>query len=705
MKKSLYLAVALLGGLALMLALVLLVGQAVPVRADFDVLYVAPSANCNGASPCYDSIQAAVDAASAGDEIRIAAGTYIDMSMRPREDFLTTGLVTQVVYISKTLTMRGGYTTSNWIISDPETNPTILDAQGQGRVLYITGDISPTIESLSIANGDAMGLLGNRWSSLDTGGGVYGVTAIITLRGCSIYSNTAEYGGGLAVFDGHLALSDSTIVTNSASDLDGGGVVIDKSTGIVERNMVSQNIADRHGGGLFLGFSDDVVLNDNVIANNTAGLSSGGGGLYSWGGKASLSRNHVAHNSPGGLFLFGGQFGAEFKVTRNDIVSNTGSRPGVTVSGDAVAVLSGNRISNNASSSDDRGGGVHLWTGCVVTMVNNSIVDNVAGGNGCGLYVEGSTAFLLHNTMARNAGGDGSGLYVTNSYWGDYSSVALTNTILVSHSLGISVTGGNTVTINGILWHNTPITISRSTTASVTIQNQYRGNPTFVDPDIGDYHINATSAALDTGVDAGVTDDVDGDVRLAHPLNLPDLGADENTTLTVQRPVVMTTTFGAACARLVFTDAGGLQSITVTARPGQFPTSDTSDGVISRTVIITPSSSAAFSATLALRYDESELGSLNETHLQLYRWTESGWVSHASTTDTIHNTVTAAEVTGFSAWVIGVPNQIPTAVSLVALVGDQGGQSSVLALALTGVIVAMVVMWKLCHWWRRPLKV
>jgi hypothetical protein len=460
--KGLFVTLAL--GLSLTFALLWILGTQSPssvaaasavhikaLNAPTAELHVCPS-GC-----AYSSVQVAVDAASDGDIIKVATGTYTDVHVRPRNDITTTGVVTQVVYLTKTLTIEGGYTTTDWTTSDPESNPTTLDAEGQGRVMYIVqNSIQPTVQGLRLTGGDAVGLLGDpHFRGVDVGGGVFIMDADPTVELCRIYNNTADEGGGLWLNSTSATLISNMIVGNTANE----------------------------GGGLNIWFSSDVTLTGNSIISNTA-------------------------KTGGGLSLF---------------LANT--------------TLDGNTITANTAGWN--GGGLYLrGNGDISTFINNVIADNQlinSGGNGSGMSIDqGAYPRLVHTTVARNSGGDGSGICVTSSPDDGPTNVSLENTIFVSHSVGISVTGSSTVTVNGILWYNTPITVSHSPSAVVTVQNQHTGDPNFA-PD--GYHLTAGSAAIDKGIDAGITSDIDGEPRPARAGY--DLGADELWHEAIYLPLVI----------------------------------------------------------------------------------------------------------------------------------------------------------------------
>jgi hypothetical protein len=462
------------------------------------------------------------------DVIKVAAGTYTGVNHY--------GGLAQVVYISKTVTIRGGYTTTNWMTSDTDANPTTLDAQGQGRVFYITGGpsaglgqaISPTIEGLRITGGNATGLGGPPGAG-DAGGGVYAISAAPAIRHNWVFSNTAADGGGLFMFDSNATLSRNTVSGNTAAF--GGGLVLYNTTEMsgelmlwdgpatLSGNNIISNAA-HYGGGLFL-FYSDAQLSGNTVASNTADYA---GGLYLGPNHATLSGNMVISNAAefegGGVFLESG----DATLSSNIITANTAEGGGGLYLSFSDATLSRNSITDNIAQW--YGGGLYLYRSDAM-LTNNLVAGNRADAEGSGVYARGSSPRLLHTTVAHNSGGDGSGIYVTNEA-GEYSTVVLTNTILVSHTVGITVTPGNTATLEATLWGSGTWANGTDWGGAgiiVTGTHNYWGNPNFVNPEAGDYHIGPGSAAIDRGVDAGVTVDIDGDPR---PIGAGyDLGADE----------------------------------------------------------------------------------------------------------------------------------------------------------------------------------
>ncbi len=421
----------------------------------------------------YTSVQAAVDAAYPTALVKVAGtcmGVYGPEGTR------------QQVYLDKSVTIQGGYSTSNWTTQDPEINLTTLDARGLGRVFYILGDYglnTVTIDGFDITGGNAYGQIGDHEPTGRNGSGgggiyMYGGNELITLSNNHFFNNVAGGGGGLMTsFCSGVNISGDIFTTNQAGS-GGGGYYL-------------------HAGGVNL---TDVIFDSNITDGN-------GGGIDVVAGNAHIVRGKFINNHAGGI---GGAMRAEmgWDISESLLLSNTAKFGG------GVGVAD---FSNWASYT---------------TIINTVIADNHASAEGAGIFIPSNqTLYLLQTTLARNTGGDGSGITLG---WYDWmspgtSTVAMTDTILAYQSVGIRVTDASTVTMNGVLWHADPITLTQAYSATVWVQNQHSGNPAFLAPDAGDYHIGETSAARDMGVPSGVRIDIDGEPR---PYGAGwDLGADE----------------------------------------------------------------------------------------------------------------------------------------------------------------------------------
>jgi len=88
------------------------------------------------------------------------------------------------------------------------------------------------------------------------------------------------------------------------------------------------------------------------------------------------------------------------------------------------------------------------------------------------------------------------------------------------HSIGITVGVASTATLNSVLWFNNTIT-NITGTGVMSLSNQFTGDPVFM---TDGYHLGSGSTALDRGLSAGITTDIDNETR---SLTTPDLGADE----------------------------------------------------------------------------------------------------------------------------------------------------------------------------------
>ncbi len=320
---------------------------------------------------------------------------------------------------------------------------------------------------------------------------------------------------------------------------EGGGGYLDHSTVTLISNTIRNNVAigapygwsSGSGGGLYANDSD-VFLISNTLHSNWSGI---GGGLHLTNGAATLTGNVVEGNEAeeawggegGGLYASGSTVTLTNNIVQyNSAGGSRGGGGGGLSLRNCLATLDTNVIKYNSFGMWGGGemccfGGGILLSGSTATLVNTVIADNLIsetlGSDDSGIHVDFSSVDLLHSTIAHNHGG---GIYVRDS------TVSLTNTILVSHTVGISVTPGSTATLEATLWGTGPWANQidwDSEGVIVTGTRNYWENPGFADPGSEDYHIGVGSAARDRGVPTGVTTDIDGEPRDA----VPDLGADE----------------------------------------------------------------------------------------------------------------------------------------------------------------------------------
>ena len=338
----------------------------------------------------YNTVQAALNAAIGGEEIRVSTGSYNG----------TAGIVAN---ITKNVALLGGWN-GDFTLRDPALYPTILDGRRLGRVVQITGNITPTLDGFTITRGNATFETFNPGK----GGGI-----IITMAGPLIqnnvitnniaYTKTSSIGDGGGIFTLNTAptavISANQIISNAAntgySGLGGGLCVFNGSITVV-RNEISNNIAGRGGGGVYLNGEGSANFDANSIISNLSTISptatSHGGGIYfQYSAPFTLSNNLIARNgantSGSGLHIYGVNSDRSMGVLINNTI-----------------------VHNNFGANDD---GIALSGYVTVSLINNIIAFQ-----GHGLYAEHlSTANASYTLFYQNSTGNMAGTgTITNLY-------------------------------------------------------------------------------------------------------------------------------------------------------------------------------------------------------------------------------------------------------------------------------------------------
>ncbi len=235
----------------------------------------------------HTTLQGALAVVASGDVLWVAEGTYPAVASG---DFT----------ISEDLHLYGGFATGGQ--ADPDdrdisSHPTVLtNANGiNGSVVIVLADAEVLLDGVTITGGNP--LLG--------GGGVYNA-GLLTVRNCTLSSNTAGAGGG-GIFNAlpgsHLTVENSTFSNNTAVAGGGGICNAAQASLTVENCTFSNNSAAGGGGGIFNFGNTSLVVRKSTFSQNVA-LSVGGGGIYN-----SLNASLTVENSTfsgNSVFAIGG---------------------------------------------------------------------------------------------------------------------------------------------------------------------------------------------------------------------------------------------------------------------------------------------------------------------------------------------------------------------------------------------------------------
>ena len=262
--------------------------------SDDGIIYVSEDGTGDGSSweNATDKLHFATALSSgSGTKIWVKKGTYYGDVTNPEGAFCITEH--NHIYGSFNGDEAPDYDLS---LRDFDKNPTILDGQGERRVLvqekaFNAGSAS-VWDGFVIQNGAAGG-----------GAGVY-LNNYSTLANCTIKNNTATtYAGGVYINStggsARIYLNNCIITGNTSSM---GGGVCDRIGASYTNCRISNNSAVTKGGGIYLYNNTEPVFKNCIISNNTANNA---GGMYARGQFTAYNCNFVmnlATESIGGIY-------------------------------------------------------------------------------------------------------------------------------------------------------------------------------------------------------------------------------------------------------------------------------------------------------------------------------------------------------------------------------------------------------------------
>lgn len=231
-----------------------------------------------GRSPYYETIQAAVNDAIAGDTIVVGAGIYYEQIVIAKDNLTIRPQTGSVVIVPPELTPAGIHITGN---GNTFRGFTVVDATTSGhshahRLIFVQGDNNRVVENILVGRGEA-GYAD--WGIVVRGGGIGdGVAQGNAIRANEVRNVLGANGGGIVSVSvsSNNGASETQIVGNYVHDCT-QGIYVDRSPNCVVRGNIVENnlelgIAVRsrtQSQGLS---SAGTVVRGNTVVNNPVGI-------------------------------------------------------------------------------------------------------------------------------------------------------------------------------------------------------------------------------------------------------------------------------------------------------------------------------------------------------------------------------------------------------------------------------------------------
>lgn len=370
----------------------------------------------------YATIQRAIYAATHGDTVLVAPGTYLE-----NLDFLGKAITVKVNGAPGSAVIDGGQPV------DPYKGSTVAFESYEGP--------DSVLEGFTLING-----IGTRevFPNSRMGGGVYCKSSSPTLILNTIQGNRANYGGGIYCGGGSPEIKTNLIESNEAYTFGSGIYCIN-----AQPNIAGNTIANNTGEGIYFDGNSAGQTTDNIIRYNDLGIFCDDMSSPQIEGNE-INGNHSATYS-GGIHI---RDESSPIILKNLIAGNESiNGGGIGCFNDSMPVIEENTISGNEAKLE--GGGIFCDHDSFPIIKNNIVQSNLSSTGG-GISCRSHGAEIIGNTIYQNTalvnGGGIECQFVSNlKIW---DNVVRKNTAEQGAGLGITGCSNQVVSLKNNIFDN-----------------------------------------------------------------------------------------------------------------------------------------------------------------------------------------------------------------------------------------------------------